>query len=795
MRVPMSWLREYVPYEGSTEDLAARLTMAGLEVDEIIRPGEIFQGVTVAEVLEAGQHPNADKLSVCSVTIGGEPISVVCGAPNVAAGQKVPFAGVGALLPNGMRLKKAKIRGEVSMGMICSEAELEIGDDADGIVVLPADAVIGTPFAEFLGVDDEIIEIDVTPNRPDALSIYGIARETSALLGLPLKPLDFSVVEPGPPAADVISVAIEDTDGCPRYSARLIRGVQIASSPPWLAGRLRAVGLRPINLIVDITNYIMMEIGQPQHAFDLRRVADGAIVVRRAREGEVLKTLDEELQALDPEILLIADRERALAAAGVMGGHDSEISGDTTDILLESAHFDPVRVSIGGSRLGLVTESRRRFERGTDPTMPGRAADRAARMIAELAGGEVAAGLVEQISPGALEHRVVTVQKTWVDGLLGISIPEDEAIGILDRLGFETEIGKEAGTWQVRVPPWRPDATGQAHIAEELARVYGYDELGSDTVISGAAPTGPTPRQRLRRNIRDALVHLGFYEIMTDSLVARDACHPLLPESEPVVLANPRGEDSSELRSDLLPGVLKALAWNVRHQISDVRVFEIGMVHRIEEGAARESEWIVGALHGARRAEIWDQPDPRADWFDLTGLVTALFRALNLDTPRTLPYDGPALVRSAGALLVDDEDNELGFAGRIAAGLEENLGLSESVWVFGFRLDMLEAGCRPVGRYQGLPRFPAADRDLSVTLPLDAPVGTILDRLREEKRVENVRLAEEYAGEQIPAGRKGILLSLRFRDMGNTLSDSDLEVILQKLVKILENEFGARLRV
>ena len=794
MRVPLSWLREYVPYEGSTEDLAARLTMAGLEVDEIIRPGEIFHGVTVAEVIEAGQHPNADKLSVCSVTIGGEPITVVCGAPNVAAGQKVPFAGVGALLPNGMRLKKAKIRGEVSMGMICSEAELEIGDDADGIVVLPADAVIGTPFAKFLGVDDEIIEIDVTPNRPDALSIYGIARETSALLGLPLKPLDFSVIEPGPPAADVISVAIEDADGCPRYSARLIRGVQIASSPPWLAGRLRAVGLRPINLIVDITNYIMMEIGQPQHAFDLRRVADGAIVVRRAREGEVLKTLDEELQTLDPEILLIADRERALAAAGVMGGHDSEISGDTTDILLESAHFEPVRVSIGGSRLGLLTESRRRFERGTDPTMPGRAADRAARMIAELAGGEVAAGLVEQISPGALEPRVVTVQKTWIDGLLGISIPEDEAIGILDRLGFETEIGKKAGTWQVRVPPWRSDATGQAHIAEELARVYGYDELGSDTVLSGAAPAGPTPRQRLRRIIRDALVHLGFHEVITDSLVARDASHPLLPKSEPVILANPRGEDSSELRRDLLPGVLQALVWNVRHQISDVRVFEIGMVHRTEKGAARESEWIVGALHGARRAEIWDDPDPRTDWFDLTGLVTALFRALNLDTPRALPYDGPALVRSAGALLVDDEDNELGFAGRIAAGLEENLGLSEPVWMFGFRLDMLEAGRQPVGRYQGLPRFPAADRDLSVILPIDAPIGTILDRLREEKRVEDVRLAEEYAGEQIPAGRKGILLSLRFRDMGNTMSDSDLEVILQKLVKILENEFGARLR-
>jgi len=790
----LSWLRDYVPYEGSAEDLADRLTIAGLEVEEIVRPGELYRGVTVAEVLEAVRHPDADRLSVCSVTIGGEPIPVVCGAPNVAAGQKVPFAEVGTLLPNGMRLKKAKIRGEVSMGMICSEAELEIGDDSDGIVVLPEDSAVGTSFAEYLGIDDEIIDIDVTPNRPDALSIFGLARETAALYQLPLEPPDFTVDEIGPPASETISVSIEDLEGCPRYSARLIRDVRITASPPWLAGRLRAVGLRPINLVVDITNYVMMELGQPQHAFDLRQVAEGSIIVRRALPGEGLTTLDEKVHTLDPELLVIADSERALAVAGVMGGFDSEISEDTTDVLLESAHFDRVRVSIGGGRLELVTESRKRFERGTDPTITGLAADRTARLIADLAGGEVAAGLVEQVAPEALERRTVTVRKSWVDGLLGTSIPDDEANGILDRLGFEVMGGDDAGVWQVTIPPWRPDADGPAHVAEELARVWGYDNLGSDTRISGEAPSGPTPRQRLRGDIRNAMTNFGFHEVVTDSLVGRDAAHPFLPESEPVVLANPRGEESSELRRDLLPGVLRTLEHNLRHQILDVRVFEIGMVHHLENDAALEHEWLAGALHGSRLAESWSESSPGADWFDLTGLMAAPCRALRLETPRTLPYDGPALDSSTGIRYVDGEGNEWGAAGRLATGLEEELGASKPVWVFGFRLDSLEPEHHPVRRYQPLPRFPAAERDLSLILPSDARVGTIMERLKREKRVEEVRLVERYTGEQIPADRKGVLLSLRLRDIGNTMSDSDLEDILKKLMKILENEFGAHLR-
>lgn len=794
MRVPLSWLRDFVPYEGSIEDLAVRLTMVGLEVESIVRPGDEYRGINVGEVLEVKPHPNAERLFLCSVTTGGEPVSVVCGAANVAAGQKVPFAGVGAVLPGGMKLKKVKIRGEVSSGMICSESELELGDDAEGIMVLAEDASVGTPFAAYQGLDDEILELDITPNRPDALCVYGIAREVAGLYDLPLTPYMHEVHESGAPAADTISVTVDDPAGCPRYSARLIRGVSTGSSPVWLAGRLISVGLRPINIIVDITNYVMMEVGQPQHAFDLQRVREGQIVVRRARSDETLITLDEEERELDPEILLITEGERPLAIAGIIGGLESQISEDTNDILLESAHFDPVRVSIGGGRLGIVTESRKRFERGTDPVITGLAADRAAMLMAELAGGETAPGLVEFVSQEALTLRSITVRKPWIDGLLGAVISEEESRSILHKLGFEIAEGSEAVEWNVCIPSWRPDIEGSAHIAEELARVYGYDELGSDSSISGDAPEGPTTLQKLREDLRDALIALGFHEITTNSLVEKDAPHPFVPDAAPVVLANPRGEEHSELRRDLLPGVLKVLRYNVRRQMDDVRVFEIGMVHTVKDSLVVESEWIVGALTGARSAEIWHQPDARVDWFDLYGILCAMARSLDLDTPWVLPYDGPALESREGAILVAGEGDEIGYAGRLASGIEERFDLQEPVWVFGLRLTDIVDHRHGVGRFEALPRFPASDRDISIIIGEEIPVGGLLKKLRNEKRVEAVKLKDEYIGEQIPRGKKGILLSIRYRDTSNTLSDSEIDKLHEKAIAVLKEEFGAELR-
>ncbi len=794
MRLPLNWLRDFVEYEGSAEELAERLTLAGLEVEEILRPGELYRGIVTGEVLTVEPHPDADKLSLCRVTTGSEPIRVVCGAANVAPGQKVPFAPVGSALPNGMILKKVKIRGQESHGMICSEAELEIGEDAAGIMVLPADAPIGESFARWSGLDDEILDIDVMPNRPDALSIYGLAREVAALYGLPLTRRHYPVTESGAPAAGEIAVTVDDTEGCPRYSARLIRGVRVGTSPPWLAGRLRAVGLRPINVIVDITNYTMIELGQPQHAFDLARVPGGRIVVRRARAGERLVTLDDTVHILDPETLLITAGETALAAAGVMGGRDSQIDVDTTDILLESAHFDPVRIRIGGSRLALLSDSRIRFERGTDPTLTAAAADRSAALMAELAGGAVAPGVVEYIRPGLEAPRVMTMRPGWIDAFLGAAIAPERTAAILTGLGFEISGAGETDTWQVTVPPWRPDIEGEAHLAEEIARVYGYDELGSDTRITGNAPTGPTRRQRTREALRDALVGLGLWEIVTDSRVEKEAPAPLCPQTSPVVLLNPLGEDSSELRRDLLPGVLRTMRYNQRRQMEDLRLFEIGMVHAVTEEGGIEEEWAVAALTGSRWAERWPASQGELDWFDLAGLLTALWRTLDAPEPAIVPAEVPAFRPQLGVRMVWAGDLDGGIAGRLDGAWSEVFELEGPVWIFGLRLDVIEEVCGGVRRYRGVPRYPASDRDLSLILPAGVRLGEVLDRIREITRVESVRLLGEYHGEQIPEGMIGALIGVRYRDKDKTLSDKEIDTLHQKVVKIISDGFGARLR-
>jgi phenylalanyl-tRNA synthetase beta chain len=794
MRVPLEWMRDFVPWEGSPEDLGERLTLAGLELDGIHRPADAFNGIIVGEVLEAAPHPNADRLTLCRVTTGGEAVSIVCGAPNVAAGQRVPVATVGSVLPGGMKIKKAKIRGEVSHGMICSETELELGDDADGIIVLDADAQVGKPFAEHQGLSGEVLELDVPPNRPDALCIYGIAREVAALYNLPLSPWQASIEEVGAPASEAISVEIEDEEGCPRYSARLIRGVKPGPSPAWMAGRLRAAGLRPINVIVDITNYIMWEIGQPQHAFDLNRVAQGRIIVRRAQAGEALRTLDGQLRELDPEMLLITDPDGPIALAGVMGGEDSEISDETTEILLESAHFNPVRVAIAGGRTGLLSESRRRFERGTDPTIPGVAADRAAALMAELAGGEVAPGIVEASSPAIRERSKVLVQGARVNRLLGAEVPESDVRDILGRLGFEVADDGTGTAWMVTVPPWRPDVIGEAYVAEEIARLYGYDALGSDIRLSGIAPTGPTARQKLREKVSDALVHLGVTEVVTSSLVPRGSQGLFTPEYRAVELANPISADMAELRTDLLPGILRVVRHNLNRQQRNVRVFELGPVYRVEGEASHQEDWLVGAVAGGRSAEPWSTGSDEFDWHDLWGLLSAAASVVNLDTLRAQPYDGPILEPGLGAVITAGEEREIGWAGLLERGPAGAFDLEPSIWVFAFQLDSLEAVQTEEGRFVGLPRYPASDRDISVTLPESAALGPLLLRIEQSPQVESVQLVDEYRGEQISEGWKGITLSVRYRHSDKTLAENEIEILHKDIVEIIQRDFNAQLR-
>jgi phenylalanyl-tRNA synthetase beta chain len=561
-----------------------------------------------------------------------------------------------------------------------------------------------------------------------------------------------------------------------------------------MAGRLQLAGVRPINSIVDITNYVMLEMGQPQHAFDLQRIKDGCIIVRRAREGESLVTLDDQRRALDPEMLLITDVDGAIAVAGLMGGADSEISESTTDILLESAYFDPVRVAIAGVRLGLLSESRRRFERGVDPTLAARAADRASALMTEMAGGTVAPGIVEVIAPGLGEPRTLVVKREMVDRLLGTAVPEEEVRDLVAPTGFEVKADVDEGTWEVTVPSWRPDVIGWAHVAEEIGRLYGYDDLGSDTRLTGQAPAGPTPRQVLRERIRDALTYLGLTEIITSTLVEKDAPH-FLPE--PVAgmdLANPISKELAQLRTDLLPGVLRVVQHNLNRQVADVRIFELGAVHWVEGGKAEQEEWVVGALTGGPAMERWSEPRDVMDWHDLSGLMEGLARALNLDTPETLAYDGPALDPAISATLAVRGTYPLGFAGLLSREVASGFDLDPDVWVFGLRLEALESAIEPVGRFAGLPRYPASERDVSVILAEEVQIGPLLKAISGLKRVERVRLVDEYQGEQIPAGTRGITLSVRYRHSDKTFSEEEIEALHKEVGELLEREYAARLR-
>ncbi|MFO7768245.1 MAG: phenylalanine--tRNA ligase subunit beta [bacterium] len=794
MRLPLSWLREFTPYEGSAEELADRLTMAGLEVEGVDRPARDYRGVVVGQVIERSDHPDADRLSLCRVTVGSEPLTIVCGAPNVAAGQKVPVATVGSVLPGGMEVGEAEIRGQLSRGMICSEKELEIGEDAEGIMVLDPDARVGCPFAEHLGLDDVIIEVDVLPNRPDALSVYGLARETAALFDLPLEPLGGGVEEEGDPAGREIAVEVEDPLGCPLFTARLIRGVEVGSSPPWMAGRLRAAGMRPINSAVDITNYIMLETGQPQHAFDLARIPGGRIVVRRARPGERLITLDGVERRLAPEYLMITSGEEPLAVAGVMGGRDSEIGEKTGDVLLETAHFDPMRIGLAGGRLNIVSEARKRFERGVDPALPPVAADRAARLFASICGGRVAPGIVKDGAEDPAAPLTVTVDRERLDTLLGRSIPAEDAVALLERTGFEVPGETGADEWRVRVPTWRPDVEDWPHIGEEVARLYGYNALGSSTALSGEAPDPPTPRQRLREALRDALVHQGLHEVLTSSLVGVEHPHPLTPGREPVVLANPQSEGQSHMRRDLLPGLLRVVRHNLRRQHDHVRIFELGPVYHVLEGEAVQEEWVAGALTGRRWPEPWVSGNGPLTWEDIYGIIQAVLGGLGISEVRSEARDHEGLEAGMAAVLAGPDGSLLGRAGRVSDGLLEAMDLEEEVWAFVLPLEGLGAARTGLERYRGLPRHPAADRDLAVTVPADVPVGGILEEVREGASVERALLLDTYRGEQVEEGRKSVAISIRYRDPDRTLTDKEIERLHNEVLKVLTRSFDARLR-
>ncbi|MGE0157042.1 MAG: phenylalanine--tRNA ligase subunit beta [Geobacter sp.] len=801
MKVTYNWLKEFVDFDLSPTALADLLTMLGLEVEGIEQVGGGLDQVVVARVVEKNQHPNADKLSLCKVDNGTEILDVVCGAQNFKQGDTVALAQIGAVLPGDFKIKRSKIRGEESCGMLCSEKELHLADESAGIMLLSPDLTLGVPLFDALGLKDTIFEIGLTPNRADCLSVIGIAREIAAKLGTTLKHQAMAVPEGSQPASQRVGVTIQDPVGCPRYAARYISGCTIAPSPAWLVNRLQAVGVRSINNVVDITNLVMMELGHPLHAFDYRQVAGGQIVVRKAGEGERFTTLDGQERILTASDVVICDKERAVALAGIMGGLNSEIKDDSRDILLESAFFDPPTIRRTGKRLGLHTESSHRFERGADIGMVPLALDRAATLMAELAGGTVAAGRVDAY-PSPKQPVSICFRPQRCNDMIGIQLTSERMAELFRNLAFTVATNTD-GSLQVGIPSWRIDIEREIDLIEEICRLNGFDQVPASMPVAAVISDRPSRHQQLQRLVRDHFVAEGMNEIVTFSFIGPDGADKLGlsgddPRRSGIRLCNPLAEEQSVMRTTLLPGLLETASRNMSFRSLDLRLFEMRRIYMPTAGAELPHEpiWATGLISGARFAESWCQQQAEADFFDAKAVLENLFEKLQLDgirwsaeQPEPYYHPGKACRILCGTTLI-------GTLGELHPAVQGRYELERPAYCF--ELDF-EALVRLSGKRRAIvppSRYPDSVRDLALLAPLELASEQLLScvsglRLKE---LEDVNVFDLYQGQAIPSGQKSIALRLRYRSPERTLTDDEVSALHQKVVDTLAKKLGVALR-
>jgi phenylalanyl-tRNA synthetase beta chain len=802
MKISLKWLGEYVALPPTVEELARRLTMAGLEVEGISRPGDGLAGVVVAQVVAAEKHPNADKLSVTKVDRGdGQPLQVVCGAKNFKVGDKVPLATVGTKLPNGVEIKQAALRGVDSAGMLCSAKELGLAEDASGLLILDAGLAVGTPIAAALGLDDVVLELNVTPNRSDALSHLGVAREVATLLGAELKKPVAKLAESSTPAASKIAIRIDDGARCLRYAARVVEGVTVKPSPAWMQQRLEACGVRAINNLVDVTNYVMLEYGQPLHAFDLDRIGGGQIVVRTAKGGETLTTLDGKQRKLEADDLLICDATSPLVLAGVMGGATSEVTEKTTRVLLEVATFQPATVRRSSKRHALHTESSHRFERGTDVSVVPEVLDRAAALIAELGGGTVLAGRVD-VFPGERPPRQVTLRHARVAELLGVEVPAPEVERILSALGFAKAAGDaQATTWTV--PFARVDVSIEEDLIEEVARVRGYETVPTALPRGLHALDPERPLQTLERRLRAAMAGQGVDEVVTYSFVAPAELEAFDAAKGAIAIANPLSVEQSVMRTTLFASLVPAVARSARHQASGVRFYEWGRsyVGRADGGqghtpVAQETLQLAGALWGLRDGQrSWTGKDAAVDLYDVKAVVEAVLSAVHIDDVRYEPLESPWYHPRASAAVKVGE-RLLGTFGELHPRAQKRLDAPGGVFLFQLDVEALLSAASLVPKARPLTRFPAVLRDLAVVVAAPVAAEDVRRVILEvgQPLVRDARLFDVYTGPQVGEGRKNLAFALTYRADERTLTDAEVVEAHQKIVSEVTARVGGQLR-
>ncbi len=798
MKASLKWLMEYVGINLSPSDLAHRLAMAGLEAKSVETIGG-WQNVVTGQIKAVNPHPNADRLYLTTVNLGKEESSVVCGATNLKVGGKVAFAYVGAELIDSysgktMRLKSAKIRGVVSSGMICSEKELGISESHEGIMVLPDETPIGVALDDFLG--DTVLDLEVTPNRPDCLSIIGIAREIAALTGQSLRLPQISYEEMASPIDERVSVEIVAPELCSRYMASLIEGVKIASSPRWLKQKLLACGMRPINNIVDVTNYVMLEYGQPLHAFDYSKIKGSKIIVRRAGDGEKIMSLDGVERELSGEMLVIADKERAVAIAGVMGGASSEVGGDTTAILLEAASFNPASIHYTSRSLLLPSEASMRFERGISPEMTAPAIKRATELIIKLGGGKAARGIID-VYPGKKGRSPILISTEKINRLLGTNFSHDQIVATLSSLGFDVkEVDSEM---QVNVPYWRSDIRLEVDLAEEVARIIGYDEIPATLLSKPLPKQNAEPMVSLKEKVRRGLGGFGFSEVITYSLVSLEALKKLLPESGPLEplplrLANPMTAEQEYLRTNLRLNLLLALKENRKHEEGGLRLFELGRVYLPRQNdLPDERDVVCGILSGSRFEQSWQTQDEPFDFFDVKGVVESLLDKLGVETSFGGTRDGSLHPNKQAALIVAGEN--IGLLGEVHPQVLKAFEIpDDAVYLFEIDLTSLLPFTLEHKMFQPIPRFPAIIRDIALVVDSGVAHQIILDIIKGFPLVSEVTLFDIYTGEQIGENKKSLAYRITFQSPTHTLTDKEADKVQEQILSKLAKELGATLR-
>jgi phenylalanyl-tRNA synthetase beta chain len=783
MKLPLSWIQDYVDIEGITpREYQGALTMSGTMVEGILQQGENIQNVVTGKILKIEAHPDADKLVVCQVDVGDETVQIVTGAKNMKEGDFVPVAKDGAILPVG-KIKKGKLRGVESCGMMCSEEELGLAEEGtcDGLMILPKDTPIGMDIRDYLGLNEKIAEFEITSNRPDCLSVIGLARETAVTLGKPFNFKKPAVTQSGGDVNDYISVEVLDSELCPRYCCRAVRNVKIGPSPAWLQKRLELSGIRAINNIVDITNYVMLEYGQPMHAFDRRDISSSKIVVRRAKDGEVLTTLDGIDRKLSNKDLVIADGEKAIGLAGVMGGENSEIKEDTTDVIFESANFNGVSIRNTSKKLGIRTESSSRFEKGLDPNNAMAALDRACELVALLNAGEIVSGVIDvcaQMKP----NREIPFNPDNINRILGISIDRDFMVETLTALEFKVEGDR------VVVPSFRGDVEGEADLAEEVARMYGYNNIPS-TLLKGETTMGGKNKKQMAEDlVKDTLVSLGLYEIMTYSFVSPKIYEKLnIPKPDYIEISNPLGEEHSIMRTTAVASALEALATNYNQRNDEAFLFELATTYHKggEDALAIEKQEVVIAMYGD------------VDFYGIKGVVEQLLEAFGITYYDIVPETENPIFHPGQTAVMKLKNKPAVTVGRVHPLVQKNFGIVPDAYVAVLDFDILLECQRTDKKYKQLPKYPAITRDIAMVVSDEINVRQIEDVFRKTRSniLESYELFDVYKGKQVGEGLKSVAYSLSFRAADKTLTDDEVNTVMENIISELEKKLNAKLRL